>query len=329
MSNINYIDKLSVYLFLYDSHFLTFAKHKLNMPENYKELVVNYEGVRENSKKNFVNVCFLNFLNFFKEEINIEQALEEVDEPKKIILQHYKVLLDSMSWSIDKIDIREDYKEKCILNTKEAMSIIGVYMKLFNVKFESEDYVDEEKDYFEWLHKCSVLGKKLLSQEQSLEEYYRQKKYELLNLQKDFILYCTYLSDNRIEFNKRLTIYDLKKDKEYLMKYLSKEGKEKLDNPLLEEELIKRQDEYIDYQWLMLKINSVSWSIIDIAKTIFKSDFFKENEDFEAIERTLTRYLMEFMTKRYDTISGFVFYMSIKEDFFKRHLLALYRFEQI
>ena len=48
----------------------------------------------------------------------------------------------------------------------------------------------------------------------------------------------------------------------------------------------------------------------------------------EDVKNTLIRYFDEFTKRRYGAISGFVYYMSIKEDFFSKHLLSIYRYEK-
>ena len=107
---------------------------------------------------------------------------------------------------------------------------------------------------------------------------------------------------------------------------MSKFGRERIDNINIDFEL---ENNDIDYEWLMLKINTVSFSINDILLSIIDTSIFKNTLLLkEDVKNTLIRYFDEFTKRRYGNISGFVYYMSIKEDFFSKHLLSIYRYEK-
>lgn len=329
------ISKFDLYINLYDSNFLTYVKHKFNFNplcnnEIYKYLNINLnDKTKHLCKKDVINGFYNKFLSYLKRDsIDMETNKDNYEEDlETTIYDMYNVFKKTFfEEDHNKIKFKESSKDIFILNNEGVMALIGVFMKIFSVKLCDSNALVDEKDYFEWLYRCSVYGKNVLKENVELSTYYRKVKYELKNLEKDFLVFCEYLSDNSIDYCDVLS-----KEKFYIVKnelynYLSKFGKERIDNIDVD---IEFENEAKDYQWLMLKINTVSFSINSILSSILNTEIFKNNliQD-DNMKSTLIKYFDEFTRRRYGNISGFVYYMSIKEDFFSKHLLSVYRFEK-
>lgn len=328
------INKFDLYINLYDSNFLTYVKHKLNFNPLYNNDICKYLNISFNNetnhlyKRDVINGFYNKFLGYLKVDNQEKNNENEYNKDfEREIFDMYKVFKKTFfKEDNSKIKFLDNSSDMFILENEAVMAIIGVFMKIFSVKLSDSNTLSEEKDYFEWLYSCSIYGKKVLKEDIELSAYYRKIKYELQNLEKDFLVFCTYLSENNINYDDKLSKERFYKDKEKLYKYLSKFGRERIDNINIDFEL-KNND--IDYEWLMLKINTVSFSINDILLSIIDTSIFKNTLLLkEDVKNTLIRYFDEFTKRRYGNISGFVYYMSIKEDFFSKHLLSIYRYEK-
>lgn len=325
------ISKFDLYINLYDSNFLTYAKHKLNFDplnnEIFKYLNINLkDNTNHLCKKDVIDGFYNKFLGYLKKD-SIEDNNSKYKDLEKIIFDMYmvfkKTFFQDAYSEIKFIDTNNDI---FVLNNEGVMALVGVFMKIFSVRLSDSNTLMDEKDYFEWLYKCSIFGKKVLNEDAELSTYYRKVKYELKNLEKDFLVFCSYLSENNLDYSDILTKEKFYEHKKNLYNYLSKFGKERIDNIDAD---IEFKNEKIDYQWLMLKINTVSFSINDMLSSIMNTEIFINNliQD-NNVRDTVVKYFDEFSRRRYGNISGFVYYMSIKEDFFSKHLLSIYRFEK-
>ncbi|AGX43145.1 UvrD-helicase domain-containing protein [Clostridium saccharobutylicum] len=228
------------------------------------------------------------------------------------------------------------------LENEEPMAVFGLYLNVFGIPYIDERYnYGRNKKFNDWMEKCYQFGIELIEDDFDLKNFIEKIKEQLTKLKNDYGVIKEYMSENNINIDDNIDdIYKFDKFKRGTMSLLSNLGKYKIQKKsvrIIIEKKIK-EDKKINYRWLVTRINSVNWNLLDLFYKLCKFEYLKcifdeaENMCDEGPMYNLsnvTTYIQFFIENKISLITGKNLYEDrFMRTFFTSYLGAIFRREE-
>lgn len=227
------------------------------------------------------------------------------------------------------------------LDNEEPINMFGLLFYLFGISDIDEKFnKGKNKDFNEWIQTCYKRAEDLIGEDEKLKIYIDAKMKELIDLKNDYIVIIKYMKEEDIDLDEIITKKKFEEFKKGLIGELSRIGTKELKKKSLVNliEIKIENGEQLQYKWLVTRINSLDWNLLDLFYELCGFDKFKtifddaENGVDEGPIYNLsniTNYLQFFIEKNFGLITGKALNNNIFErDFIKSYLGALYRREE-
>ena len=226
-------------------------------------------------------------------------------------------------------------------DNEEPMDMFGLLIYLFGMPDIDEKYnFGKNKEFNDWIEQCYNKACKLIGEDEKLEEFVGSINRELQELSNDYIIINNYMMENNLDYNNLLSIVSFRELKKYLIASLSETGKREINKKSLERIITKKLDEGVEltYNWVITRINSLDWNLLDIFYELCGFKRFKmifDNAEKGIDEggiynlSNITNYIHFFIENNFGLITG----RALVEEFFIRsfvtsYLGALYKREE-
>lgn len=227
------------------------------------------------------------------------------------------------------------------LDNPEPRDIFGLIFYLFGTPEVNEEFnKGKHKEFNDWIQKCCYAAENIIGEDYKLQNFIDDKIFELDNLKRDYVEINNYMNKNNISFDAPMYKEDFVEFRKALKDKLSLVGKKELTKKSLENVIDKKLqgDAKLTYKWLITRINSLDWNLLDLFYQLCGFERFKKI--FDDAEKgfdegpiynlsNITKYIQFFIEKSVGVITG----QGLQEEIFVRvfissYLGALYKREE-
>lgn len=223
------------------------------------------------------------------------------------------------------------------LENIEPKAIFGLFSFVFGrPKVDVTYNVGKNQEFNEWLDQCEALADEIVISDNNLRLFIEKKKREILELSNDFRRINGYMTRKGITMETEVNMMSITKFKKEIIG-LSKQGVKELNSIRLTKAVERRIEERkpVTFKWLVTRINSLDWNLLDLFYRLCGYDYFKDmfNLAEQGIDEVpicnlskVSQYLSIFIEKYVGLITGSV----LNDDkfirlFYTSYLGALYR----
>lgn len=218
------------------------------------------------------------------------------------------------------------------LDNQEPMDMFGLIFYLFGIPEVNEAFnKGKHKEFNDWIQQCCYLAENMIGEDYNLQNFIDDKIFELDNLKRDYVEINKYMNENNISFDAPIYKEDFIAFRNALKDKLSFMGKKELTKKSLDNIINKKLqgDDKLTYKWLIIRINSLDWNLLDLFYQLCGFERFKKI--FDDAEKGLdegpiynlaniSRYIQFFNEKSIGMITG----QGLEEEVFIRSFVSSY-----
>lgn len=226
-------------------------------------------------------------------------------------------------------------------DNEEPMLILGLIANIFGIPEVNYKYnFGKHAEFNEWLEICKTIAKETIDLDENLDKFIKGAKKEIKDLVKNFNVIDEYMTNQNICYDDLITVKKFELFKSSISRQLSKIGSKEVNKPSLERIIKRKLDEgnELTYRWLITRINSLDWNLLDLFYKLCGYDRFKVIFDNAEKGRdegpmynlsAITSYLQFFIEDKFNLITG----KCLADDsfvnvFFTSFIGALYKREE-
>ncbi|GFZ30324.1 DNA helicase [Clostridium zeae] len=223
----------------------------------------------------------------------------------------------------------------------EPMDIFGLIFYLFGTpEIEERFNVGKHKEFNDWIQQCLFSAENIIAEDYELQCFIDKTIFELDNLKNDYFEILKYLEKSNISLNDSMDRKSCENLKKALKDKLSETGQKEINKKSLERIIEKKINEGINlnYRWLITRINSLDWNLLDLFYQLCGFDRFKKvfDDAENGIDEgpiynlsNITNYLHFFIEHNVGLITGQALYEeTFVRVFVTSYLGALYKREE-
>lgn len=218
------------------------------------------------------------------------------------------------------------------LDNPEPRDMFGLIFYLFGTPEINEEFnKGKHKEFNDWIQQCACSAENIIGEDYKLQSFIDDKIFELDNLKRDYIEINNYMNENNISFDAPMYKEDFFAFRNVLKDKLSLVGKKELTKKSLEKVIDKKLqgDVKLTYKWLITRINSLDWNLLDLFYQLCGFKRFKKifDDAEEGLDEgpiynlsNITKYIHFFIEKSVGVITG----QGLQEEVFVRVFISSY-----
>ncbi|WP_052085848.1 ATP-dependent helicase [Clostridium sp. HMP27] len=228
------------------------------------------------------------------------------------------------------------------LDNPEPIHMFGLMTYLFGVPEVDEEFnKGKQKEFNDWIQKCYFSAEDMIGEDYKLRNFIDETIIELDDLKRDYVEICKHMSKLNISFDELVGKKSFAEFKYGITGKLSEAGKREINKKFLEKIIDKKLNEgsKLTYRWLVNRINSLDWNLMDLFYRLCGFQRFKKIFDNaeEGIDEgpiynlsNITKYIQFFtQNNNFGLITG----QALQEEafikvFIMSYLGALYKREE-
>lgn len=228
------------------------------------------------------------------------------------------------------------------LDNPEPIHMFGLMFYLFGIPEVHEEFnKGKQKEFNDWIQKCYFSAEDMIAADYKLRYFIDETIIELEDLKRDYIEIYKHMSRLNISFDDLLNKQSFSAFKNGIIGRLLEAGKREIDKKSLEKIINKKLNEgsKLTYRWLINRINSLDWNLMDLFYRL--CGFYRFKKIFDNAEKGIDEgpiynlsnitHHIEFFTKNNSV--GLITGQALYEDIFVKmfinsYLGALYKREE-
>ncbi|WP_343101435.1 ATP-dependent helicase [Romboutsia sp. MSSM.1001216sp_RTP31141st1_G3_RTP31141_220114] len=232
-------------------------------------------------------------------------------------------------------------RAKKFFDNEEPMLILGLIGSIFGLPVVDEEYnKGVHKEFNEWIEKCVNMASELIKSDEKLADFIQETCEEIQDLKSNYSIIAEYMKNNNLHYDDALTLEEFEEFRKNLSNELSNTGIKEINKPSLRR-IVKRkleEENNLTYKWLITRINSLDWNLLDLFYKLCGFDRFKiifDNAEKGIDEgpmynlSSITTYLQFFIENKFSLISGKnLVNSSFRNIFFTSYIGSLYKREE-
>lgn len=301
------------------------------------------KDIKPNSTDNGISVVTTvgdSPVNVYREIVSkVKEMLDKkiISDPSDVA-----VLFTYLKGNKNAIRLKEAFEEEGIqvyapragkfFDNPEPIDMFGLIFYLFGTPDVNEEFNrGKHKEFNDWIQKCCTSAENIIRADYKLKCYIDETINELDDLKKDYIEICSYMKERNISLDDLINKNDFVNLKNGLKDKLSVNGKREINKKSLVKIINKKLEEGIEltYKWLITRINSLDWNLLDLFYYLCGFDRFKKifDDAEEGIDEgpiynlsSITNYLQFFIENNFGLITG----QALQEEIFVRVFITSY-----